>query len=479
MWALAAAPVALATALFAGGAVLATPPSASPETRAEAIVSPSLVYLQTTYRGYVNGYLLNQPTVGGQWSHGDDQIFTAQGSCSGFVADPSGYVVTAGHCVDIKNEGRSALIKDVIARLVASGRLIPADQDQELGHALANWRVEGALAGSDPDRAVTVVPSVSSVPATTPMQAVVVDFKPFSDGDVALLKVQSSTPMPALEVAQATPDIGAQIVAAGFPGSVSEEVDPKRQPSFKTGTVSGVQTVEGAPFTEMSAAASPGMSGGPVVGLDGKVVGTVSWHPGTEAQSFNFMTDAGVIRSMLTSHGVATTLNPLDQAYRQGLDDYFAGKYHAAAAHFDTVLAQEPNHAQAQSYRAKAVASFPQEAVSPWLKWGGIGLLILAVAAGALLVVRRRTKLAGDRPAPSSAESAAAPEIPTQRVAGPATPVPAGSDGGPAGGDGAVSHLTYCPNCGHPHPAEAHFCAECGQPFATAVSDAGDSWSQR
>ncbi|MGB8385462.1 MAG: S1C family serine protease [Dermatophilaceae bacterium] len=44
----------------------------------------------------------------------------------------------------------------------------------------------------------------------------------------------------------------------------------------------------GLPFLQFNAATSSGMSGGPVINTQGEVVGTVSFNPSGETQSFNF-----------------------------------------------------------------------------------------------------------------------------------------------------------------------------------------------
>lgn len=453
-------------------------PAATPQTKAEAVLAPSLVYLDIVWKGWLrdsDGALLSSDP------------YTAETSCSGFVADSTGYIATAGHCVDDQTAdgGKAAIIKTALAEEVQAGTLTQQEATSGLSYALANWKVEGTTAGSNPDRVVNVYQTVaaSGVPVTTPMQANVVDVKPLSQGDVALLKVQPTTPMSAVELAAAPPQNGAQVIAAGYPGSVTEVVDPKLQPSFKEGSASSSQTVNGVPFVEVSAASTPGMSGGPAIDLDGRVFGTVSFGPSGENQAFNFITDTLTLRALLTSHGVATALTPADRAYRDGLADYFAGRYHSAAAKFDQVLAQEPNQAQAQSYRAKAVAAFPQEqlpsAGTPWLLYGGIGgaVLVLAAAVILILVLRRRR---ATRPAATPATGPGQPPawpgngVPTTDLPTPPRgfpqPLPAGNGHGepmrhqgrlPApNGNGAGS---YCSNCGHPQPGTAQFCNHCGQ----------------
>ena len=117
--------------------------------------------------------------------------------------------------------------------------------------------------------------------------------QPFKQGDVALLRV-TGIAAPALPVAQAATQNGDSVVAAGYPGDVAALVDSSTPASYIEGTVSGTQTVNGTPFTQISSQTSAGMSGGPVLNLAGQVVGTVSWGPSGTTVA-NFMTAHQII----------------------------------------------------------------------------------------------------------------------------------------------------------------------------------------
>jgi serine protease Do len=434
---LAASALAMLVLVAPGTGAAATPP-VSPQAKAEAITAPSVVYVTTKWKGWVrltSGHLLSR------------YPFYVSTTCSGFAASPDGYVVTAGHCVDDRSSdgGKGLLIKQALIELVQAHRLTLAEARALLQHAYMNWRVEGTQSGSPPDRVVDVYRTVaaSGVPVSQPLQASVLSFSSLRTGDVALLKVVPPTPMAALAVAAQSPDNGTEVVSAGYPGSVAQVTDPKLMPSFKEGSTSSAQTLNGVPFIEVSAAASPGMSGGPTVNLDGQVVGTVSFGPSGESQAFNFITDTSTVRALLARNGVPITLSAADQAYRAGLTDYYAGHYHDAVAEFDKVLAVEPGQATAQQYRAKAIANYPNEAsgTSPWLYVGiGAGALVLiaVVIVVALMISRRH------RAPPAQAPPSAAPS----------------PESSPA------ADQVACPNCGTPHPRDAHFCASCGRQFA-------------
>lgn len=483
-----------------------------------------MVFIQTKWDGFlVSAPYHSMDILDLLSSGGSAPEYKVTTSCSGFVANPSGYVMTAAHCVDnqsMRSGGRGLIVEAAVADLAQRYNLRPGLARAILDYGYSNWQVEGQDSGSPPDEIVGVFPpkAASGIAVTTPLQANVVDIQPFEKGDVALLKVESSTPMPALQVASAAPATGTEVVAMGYPGSVSREVDPSMTPSMKDGTISGARTVRGVPFTEISAATSRGMSGGPVVDLQGRVVGMVSWSP---EQSFNFITATSSVHDILASNSVRNALSQTDQTYRGGLSDYFAGKYHDAVAKFDQVLQLEPDHALAQEYRRLAITKYPLEKVessSNTLLYIliGAGVVVLGLAIGATLVIRKRSgggaagatrggspvgggpgvptaiptpvqpptpSAEAPPPAPTGvpmaapfSSSIAAPPAgpPTATVAEQATS-PTGP-AAPAAGEAHPAHASiYCPFCGEQHEADARFCAACGFHFPSKQATGGSA----
>ena len=137
-----------------------------------------------------------------------------------------------------------------------------------------------------------------------------VDYRPFEQGDVALLKADVTGTVP-LPVTASDPTSGTAVTSVGFPGSVQSVVDASRvRASFKTGSVSSQQiSDQGVPRTEINADLSGGMSGGPTVDALGNVVGVNSSKINGD-QAFNFITDASDLHQWLTARGV--TLAPLN-----------------------------------------------------------------------------------------------------------------------------------------------------------------------
>jgi serine protease Do len=95
------------------------------------------------------------------------------------------------------------------------------------------------------------------------------------------------------------------VLAVGYPASSDMATDASMTATFKDGRISSKKTREGGllPVYEVSAAMSPGMSGGPTVTIDGEVVGLNSFYPAGENQQFNFLSPVSLIRETLTRTG--------------------------------------------------------------------------------------------------------------------------------------------------------------------------------
>jgi len=340
--------------------------------------------------------------------------YEAATTCSGFVADSSGFIVTAGNCVDdtTLGGGKTLLIRAAVQDLVETGQVDPGKFDATVQSARNTWKVEGNQAGVPPERKVSVYQSVEAggVSALKPLTASVVAIQSATAGDAALLKVEAPTPLPVLKVGK-TATTGEEVISIGFPGLSSDTADPNVDPQCTVGQVTGQQTTNGVSFAEISPANGTDTVGGPIVNLGGEVIGTVSAKPGSEDAPTMLATSLTTLQELLSSHGVGNALTPQDVAYRAGLADYFAGRYHEAVRQFDTVLAASPNHAMAQLYRGNAISRYPSEREqnhSPALVAAAVGGSVVVCYLILRLLARRRRRGAGNPPAATQATEQAA-----------------------------------------------------------------------
>lgn len=416
----------LATAACLGGAI-AVPGTAGAASPADA--EKSIVHLSQSWEGYVQ-YPVNGVAT---WS----KKITANTGCTGWFASDQGDIVAAGHCVE------PGLAKDaLLQRFLSDNNALSL-----LPQARTSWRVEGRENGSQPTLASVRATQPKGVPGTVLPDEVtlqVVNFQPFENGDLAHLKVNGLTERtPPLPIASKPPQIGDQVTAIGFPGSVANSQDALRlRASFKSGTVSSTQvSPKGVPRTEVNADISPGMSGGPTINGQGEVLGVNSFLLNGETRNFNFITDPASLRTFLQRQGIQVV---------------------AAAA--TTQSTGGPTATAGLPRSDSSSSGFPL--------WAGmlIGVLVLLTAGMGLLLWRRR---AVAQPAGGPAQGHPTPDRPTEPVTGSeqqyaATGAPAYSGstpyepqrpgpqkGGPMGG---CSHAGNSPG--------AAFCQHCGAALA-------------
>jgi serine protease Do len=367
-----------------------TPPSSTPQQRAEAVVDPSLVLIQVNATGEVNVPFADETT-----RHYQEK---SVGLCSGAAID-TGDILTAGHCADT-GHFTTDLIDSAYASLKQQGLTDTVTQQQ----AESGWTVSGTKLGFTIYQTPPAQPALTSGYPASPLFD-----EGVSNGDVAVLGTKEH-PLPSLQVANGNPADGADIVSFGYPGSVTSEsnVDLSTlQPTEEPGQTTGIQMFNGKDFISISAAMSPGVSGGPTTDLTGKVYGTNSFAPASDAgQSPNFITSTAEVDRVLRANHLSFTLSPADQAWRTSLNDYFAGEYHQAVPGFNQVLRAFPNDLLAKQYRAKAIADYPLQTSNPSFPYATIALVVLAVvvvAIGWTLVLRRRRRSRGTGTAPGGA----------------------------------------------------------------------------
>lgn len=475
----------------------------TPEERAAAVVRPSVVYIEQYWKAWVRVPRSSQLYFEGYVNGGDP--FTWGTRCSGFVVNPTGYIVTAGHCVDTSKEGaRETALQFAVDWLIQNGWAYRRDFGYWLNEAHLAWGVEGTEKGTPPDLEVWVQRGVAAGGLKTgeAFPARVVDYQPWSQGDVAILKIEEADLPSVLVAPSAEIDIGTPVLSIGYPGSTDMVTDQTYEPTFKDGQINAQKTREGGllPVYEMSAALSGGMSGGPTVSLDGAVVGVNSFNIRGETEAFNFITPSSLVAEMLSRNGVSNELGPIDEAYRAGLDAFFSGQYETAIGKFDEVLSLSPTHQQAQEFKVEATklqAEAPKPKPAPAASAGFPTWAIAVITGGALVVVlglflalRRRRQAAapavatatplaangigqtqqmpapvGFQPAPSPAAATVAPPQAAGSGGMAPAPSPTVAPVPPAVPDATQDeHPRFCSSCGRALGTETRFCPSCGHP---------------
>jgi serine protease Do len=462
----------------------------TPAERAAALAEPSIVYLDVLLEYYLDTGYSGLGYLGPyQWT----------GSCTGEFVSSDGYIETAGHCVDLEPGSPlwdEAIVNGIAAELGDAPELTDEELTSVVQEALGLWKVEGAAAGSDAQLTVTVAAAlgVSGQQAAATKTARIVEVKSFEDGDVALLKTEE-TNAPVLQLgSDADVNIGTPVLSIGYPGAEDEIVDADLSPTFKDGQINSKGTTGGVrvPVYQTSASLAPGMSGGPTVSLEGRLVGVNSFGS-TELEDWNFISPVSLVQEQLARNDVSNELGPVDIAYRAGLDAFYAGDYAQAISEFDTVLGITPGHLYAQQFRQEAnerLASAPSTAPdddggsSTLLIVGVVALLLVVLAIVVAIVMGRRRKEGAPTPPPAAPAAGAGP--PSVQSPPPAPPPPAPPPEPPAasapappaasvatapsppapeaptGAAPEAETVAFCSGCGrHVEPGE-RFCPACG-----------------
>ena len=424
-----------------------------------ASTSSAVVYLETTWTGYV--YDTSKDSHGHAYGWVRRQPFTMTNRCTGFVVNPNGYIVTAGHCLEYTDSIQQQLAYQAIAWENSHGVYGNGYSTKQL----FKWFGSGYRAygedGHKPDRTVMTALGISmsgeNTVSTKPAR--VLSLKGFDNGDVALLKIEAEN-LPSVTLApEDTVEVGTEVVSVGFPASVDMVTDATMDPSYKDGTISSIKPIQNGLLKvyEISSQMSGGMSGGPTINAAGQVVGLNSFGIVGESKGFSFIRPASIISEMLTDEGVTNEIGDVQQTYLDGLGAYFDGNKTAAIDDFDRVLAQVPSHSLAQEYRAKA-ETLPDPAATK----SGLPLLPLALAAlGALvllaLVITTLVLLVRRSGRNPSVDLTAAPEsqMPTRQF--PTVPVH------------QTNGVRNCEGCGAGQPYGARFCSHCGTPAGQQV----------
>jgi serine protease Do len=465
-------------------------------------VQPSITRISVTWNAFVLDDLTNE------WAN---VAFESQ--CSGFVADPDGYVVTAGHCLDPELAADSA-IQLRAKQLYEENRSTFEDKGISLAQLIAygkkHWQVEGRGDGSTlTPQAEVIVPSGDNSEEPVTYQAEIVDVD--ATNDVGLLQIDA-TGLPALSLANEDDiGIGESIFAVGFPGLRDSVTDPSLRPTFKSGSISdtGATRDQGdVPIYETSAPMSQGMSGGPTVNAEGEVIGVNSF--GTNLNNdFNWIAPSHLVEDMLEANDVDGALGQTDVLYRQALTAFYSDDFRTAAAKLQAVLDEVPDHpialALVEEARENAQSQPLPDEPGPALPLAplGIALAILATLGVSFLMGRTFARRLGHHSSPGSVAMAmptsmgvpkmqATPRpvpprpVPPQPIPAPptvttptlttptvttpmsvpqATPAQRTTPIGfqpPAQTEPKAQHRAFCTGCGTASEPGANFCRKCG-----------------
>jgi len=194
--------------------------------------------------------------------------------------------------------------------------------------------------------------SVITLPAKVILQG-----DPMPGKDIALLKVDSVSNMPALMLSKSPmAQVGSQVFVYGYPGFVANNAflapDAFIEPTLTTGIISGIKkSIGGWPVIQMDATISYGSSGGPVCNQQGEVIGlatfgSIGQGTGELASGFNFAIPVSIVEDFIDSAKIKPQIARVTELFNQGLAMYYKEYYRNALRKFES--AQKLNKAYGQ-----------------------------------------------------------------------------------------------------------------------------------
>ena len=288
--------------------------------------------------------------------------------------------------------------------------------------------------------------------------------------DVAVIKIEvKNAPVLLLGNSDAI-KLQDHVTVLGYPGAAdtfnSGILDSKSslEASITDGKISAQKrSASGAPVLQVSAPATHGNSGGPVMTDKTEVAGLLTFGGdrvnNQEVSGFAFVVPSSTVLEFVKAAGVANELGTADRAYREGLELYWAENYSGAIPKFEEVKRLFPEHSEvnrlAQDSQQKISEGKDKSGVSTgWIVLGVLVFLfiivaVIVIAVVAFLIMRRRGKaqskshpgadispapMAGaargsapkpEPPRPTPSPSYSAPPTPSRPISPPLAPQPA------------------------------------------------------
>src|SRR5919198_1321808 len=420
--------VGLATVLMVAGRTgPAHAADTTPDERAVVLIDSAVVYVDTSVDVAVRLSYEDFSQYSGKSTLSKRYHF-AYSSGSGFVVNPSGIIVTASHVVEpVESDIRNYAANKLLVELDKSDN--PFDQytlrDQAANNLLQQC-YDGSACDFKIDTSVDVYTPVqiAGISAPKPLSARILKSTGFKETDVAVLQVDGGN-MPTVPLATTANELksGQSLIALGFPGSAQDLPTGFTEPAKLFGRVSNIRSHGPSKLVEASITGmAHGMSGGPGVNDDGKVIGLVSFSSldeGARAQAYLRTVD-DIRAALRAAGGVQAARGEVDTLFDQAMGYFWEHHYSATLPLYQEILNLYDGHPLAKKYlaEAQAKAGGPEDVPLATAKGGsdrsrllvpGVAALVALAAAVTIggLLLRRRRALRRQRrermPAPAAA----------------------------------------------------------------------------
>ncbi len=383
---------------------------------------------------------------------------SAIGLGSGFFISSNGYIATNAHVVSITKEGEQKAKQMLFWQMVQQ---IARQLNRDPRTLDANFIDRHSSLQSFNKFHHVIIPDGSAFPFEIKQYGAPTGEGADQGKDVAVIKIEVKN-APILRIADSDKaKLQDHVTVIGYPGAAdtfqSGLLDSKSalEASITDGKISARKTASsGAPILQISAPATHGNSGGPVINDNNEVMGLLTFRGdmvnNQEVSGFAFVVPSNTVMEYVKSAGANNEEGPTDKLYREGLDSYWNQYYSAAIPKFEEVKRLFPQHSEVDrllqsSQQAKSEgrdrSSFPF--------WLVAIVLVVLFLIGALIVIglivfvvsrrKRKSGSAGgavpsgkDRPTPAPASYSPSPVSYSPSPSRPASPTPAAAPAYPS-----------------------------------------------
>lgn len=404
--------------------VLAEPRAPNPTNVLHMRSKPAVVRI-------LSGYRATWSLQGRQWKT------TNVSSGSGFIINPTGYILTNAHVVSAIKDGdevnqQTHLQLSAIQILQAAKNEVTEQNVAIVVRELARQgvrlidfqRVNRVLLQGGKDYPY----EIKAYGAPTGQGRDLITGK-----DIAVVKIEIRN-APTLKLGDSDEtQVGDPVWILGFPGAADSDLlarNASLEPTTNDGKISAKKmSQDGVPILQTNASSTHGNSGGPAVNDKGEVVGLLTFRGNEvnsqEVQGFNFIVPINTAREFVRQAGTENAESAVDKKWREGLDYYWKSEYTNAKKAFESVAALYQDHSEARNLIQDSQERIERgEDRSGWFSTipmsmilvmgaaaGAFGLVVVGVIV-AIVVVSRRSRAPAPRAMAAPASSAAAGAIP-------------------------------------------------------------------
>ena len=326
-------------------------------------------------------------------------------SGTAWVADPSGYLVTAKHIVTPDDEVKQSFAQQGVKDFTTAEANswinfykkfdLSNDAKDSIKAAVSAFYAEKMKLRIAAPK-VTVILGTAAADGSRVGKEYPVDVVHRSGSavgeDVAIVQIHVDGQLPSLPLAPAAAVQGDTMYLNGFPALPDDSEAAALQPTLTDGQITAIKPNRaGLQILQHNATASGGASGAPALNQAGEVIGIlVSGAVDANGSSLgqNYLMPLDSVRGALARSGATPIPGQTTIVYNQGLDHFYANHYSKALEEFRQVKELFPAHAYVGSYISRAQLAISQgkdvPIEPPRERWLPSPLIL--VAGGAVLL---------------------------------------------------------------------------------------------